>query len=160
MKIKFSFVTNSSSSSFIVAWDEEVKTIEDVRKRMSFATTKQIEVVFNDIQQQEPFILISGNFDFDFNDVLKRITTEVSDIVDSGSFPGRDHGFPENRKEWNSFEEKNKERALELTHQFLKEAQGKVIYHFTYADEDGEFWSSMEHGDLFRNLQQLRISHH
>ena len=153
-------MSNSSSSSFIVAWDEEVKTIEDVKKHMSFATTKQIEVVFNDMQQQEPFILIPGNFDFDFDSVLKRIITEVSNMVNSGFFPGKDYGFPENREEWDLFEEKNKERALEIAHQFLKEAQGKVIYHFTYADEDGEFWSSMEHGDLFRNLQQLRISHH
>ena len=159
MKTKFGFVTNSSSSSFIVAWDKEVKTFEDVKKHMSFATTDQIKAVFNDIQNQEPSILIPGNFDFDFNEVLKRITNRIHDIIDSGYFPGRDNTTPP-LPDWDIFNERNRERALKLTNEFLKEAQGKVIYHFHYADEDGDFWSNMEHGNLFRNLQHLTISHH
>ena len=158
MKIKFGFVTNSSSSSFIVAWDKEVKTFEDVKKRMSFATTKQIETVFDDIQNQEPLILISGNFDFDFNSVLKRITNEVSNIVESGYFPGRDN--TRTQESWDLLDKRNSTAALELTNQFIKEAKGKVIYQFRFSDEDGDFWSDMEHGNLFRNLQHLTISHH
>jgi len=158
MKIKFGFVTNSSSSSFIVAWDKEVKTFEDVKKYMSFATTEQIQAIFNDIQNQEPLILIPGNFDFDFNDVLKRITNEVSNIVESGYFPGRDN--TRTQESWDLLDKRNSTAALELTNQFIKEAKGKVIYQFRFSDEDGNFWSSMEHGDLFRNLQHLTISHH
>jgi len=158
MKIKFGFVTNSSSSSFIVAWDKEVKTFEDVKKYMSFATTEQIQAIFNDIQNQEPLILIPGNFDFDFNDVLKRITNEVSNIVESGYFPGRDN--TRTQESWDLLDKRNSTAALELTNQFIKEAKGKVIYQFRFSDEDGDFWSDMEHGNLFRNLQHLTISHH
>ena len=159
MKIKFGFVTNSSSSSFIVAWDKEVKTFEDVKKHMSFATTEQIRAIFNDIQNQEPLVLRPGNFEFDFNSVLKRITNEVSDIVESGYFPGRDNTVPR-LQDWDLLDKRNSMVALELTKQFLTEAQGKVIYRFIYSDEDGDFWSSIEHGNLFRNLQHLTISHH
>lgn len=34
------------------------------------------------------------------------------------------------------------------------------IYLYTYADEDGPFWSEMEHGGTFNKLPHVKISHH
>lgn len=43
---------------------------------------------------------------------------------------------------------------------FISENIGKYIYMYTYSDEDGEFYSRMEHGGTFNYLPHLQISHH
>ena len=160
MKTKLGFITNSSSSSFIVAWDKKVEKIEDVKKYMTFALKRQIEVIFDEIQNQEPLVIKPNNFDFDFDNVLGGITDKIFGIINSGSFPGiKNPSLNTNREEWDLIDKENEKIALKLTKQFLTEAQGKVIYYFHYSD-DTDFWGEMEHGDLFRNLQHLRISHH
>ena len=43
---------------------------------------------------------------------------------------------------------------------FLKDNKGKFVTRFTYSDNDGSFFSMMEHGNIFRNLNHVHISHH
>jgi len=43
---------------------------------------------------------------------------------------------------------------------FLEDNKGKYIARFTYSDNDGSVPSMMEHGNIFRNLNHITISHH
>ena len=43
---------------------------------------------------------------------------------------------------------------------FLEDNKKKFITRFTYSDNDGSFFSLMEHSGVFDNLNHIRISHH
>ena len=43
---------------------------------------------------------------------------------------------------------------------FLQENDGCFIGVFDYADEDGSFFGTMEHGDIFDKLEHIRINNH
>lgn len=43
---------------------------------------------------------------------------------------------------------------------FLKDNKGKYICVFEYSDNDGEFGCAMEHGEIFKSLPHVRVSHH
>jgi hypothetical protein len=43
---------------------------------------------------------------------------------------------------------------------FLEDNKGRFITRFTYSDNDGEFFSMMEHGNIFRNVNHVYVSHH
>ncbi|MNJ05874.1 hypothetical protein D3C73_1674930 [compost metagenome] len=34
------------------------------------------------------------------------------------------------------------------------------VFKFEYGDEDGPLYSALEHGNLFKNLYHIKISHH
>ena len=57
-------------------------------------------------------------------------------------------------------ERENKKKAKSIAEKFVAENIGKYCYIFNYGDEDGYLYSQLEHGDTFRELKYLQISHH
>jgi len=53
----------------------------------------------------------------------------------------------------------NKLARIDLK-KFLNDNKGKFIARFTYSDNDGTFFSLMEHSNIFRNLSNIYVSHH
>jgi len=43
---------------------------------------------------------------------------------------------------------------------FMEDNAGKTIYIFEYSDNDGEFFCTMEHGEIFKSLPHIVVSHH
>jgi len=164
MKIRTGFVTNSSSSSYIVAFDKMPEDIGEL-KRMLFGLEETYEDPFN--YGVFNAYTVTGIV---FNDLIngKPLTKdEMIEEMSSGHF----NGMPdykhiwnlkgeEYKKAWDKYDKEVEETAKEYVERFIEENSFCVFYKFKYSDNDGELDSAMEHGDLFDNINHLKISHH
>lgn len=171
MKIRNGFVSNSSSSSFVVAFNKEPKTIEDVKKQMfgneeeilhpyddcRFPTERIAETVFDDIKKQK----VNNK-------------TKIFEAIANGWFDGRPEydylsSYPQDKdpKKIREFELKEEEyekqcqeAAEKFVNKFIEDNKGKFIYTFHYGDNDGSYYCLLEHGEIFSKLNHIQTSYH
>ena len=161
MKIRKGFVSNSSSSSFVVAFPSIPKSEEELRIQM-FGNDGADMVWDNDITigriSQEVFenIGISG----------KATKKQIFESIAYGWFPERpeyptirynEEGYKE---ELEKYEKKLDKTAMKIAEKFIKNNKESVIYVFSYSDNDGTLQSTMEHEYIFSNLPHIRTSYH
>jgi hypothetical protein len=171
MKIKTDFVTNSSSSCFIVVFPEKIKTLEQVLK---FIPEK------DKAQQVYKDAIDSKEYKIQTKIAQKIITTElsygfISDISENyheETFEEflKQQGLEIDRKNPNyinlgNIYYENERRKTEIeakkyAKEFIEKNSKGFVYIFNYGDEDGKFFAKMEHGHTFKNLPHIRISHH
>ena len=139
MKIRNGFISNSSSSNFIVAFPREPKTVEDVK-----------EMVFRDSPVlEDPYY--NKNDDY----YKKRASSYPADMVAQTIFGDIQLQKPNNHKAiYEAVDDKQEAK------EFLSKNTNQFIYVFNYADENGNYFCALEHGDLFCNLQNIVISCH
>ena len=155
MKVRNGFVSNSSSSSFIVVLDKKPETSSELKKVLFgkketykyewgenvYQTSDIAEKVFNDMEESIRLTTMEelfGEFEGIENDRFYRETD---------NFPSTDADreliLDRAKKEYSKFVEKNSD---------------KFVFLVSYADDGGQ--AHLEHGPLFDRVEHLRISHH
>lgn len=170
MKFRGGFVTNSSSSSFIIALDKLPKSIKEVKEllfdkdqtyygspydeRQKFSLDDVARSIFSDLKTETPKdkVIESMNGYWDEEPNFPRYEDYLKDS-EKLTPKQRDAAWKKLAKDTNKFLEK-KYIA------FKKKHKNKFIIALEISDDDGAMYSAMEHGDLFKNVNHIRVSHH
>jgi len=160
MKIRNGFVSNSSSSSFIVFFPKEPQTREQVKEMMfrdlsdsdmidHYDEHKTVEEVtkrvFDDIKNQKVNDIKAAADEYDIYDVAG--CPKTSEYIEhlTGAL------------DWNRYDKDCEEFSKKEFEKLIKEHQNEIFYTFEYEDN---IESVLEHGDIFRNLFNVRMSKH
>lgn len=162
-KVRNGFVSNSSSSSFIVEFSKDPRDIENLKEMMgdcgtnpygyAISTKEVIETVHKEIMASGP---LEDRFKFDDWELLHDIRNNLSE-----TYPEiwvLDDNDPK-LEQLLEMEKDHRRKMYELASGKSCKIEG-YVYEFEYSDNDGQFWSAMEHGDIFRNVDHIRESHH
>ena len=207
MKIRNGFVSNSSSSSFVIALDtnpmemtmEELRTLlfgeQELFAKYDYAfTTKDLaQTILKDIQECHEREEKETSWGYNANCFEGKLSKEgLIETICSGDFDGspeyiwRDResdkiedeakrqGITEPYKDpkWNKLihEARDKEyaehdrltkiAATELADPFWEANKDKYLYALEYSDNEGQKGCVLEHGNVFRNIPHIQISHH
>lgn len=182
MKIRFGFISNSSSSSFIVAFDSIPKNMKEYKK--IFLYFERAKIIRNLIEKQEIRILTPSNTSL-INDIkyecscgwldifnyrLDTIDKEEREFLDKWNikYRKRDSQTVENITEYNNkldYFSKKREFLKKLlveeeSNQFIINNENKLIYFFEFSDDRGSIECDLEHGNVFQYLNNIKISKH
>lgn len=171
MKRRHGFVSNSSSSSFIIALARKPETVEELHSWMfpngpesiqpydtAISSQQAAEAAFRDIVEATPMTSEERVKNLDYGTVMAKDGWDHPEFPKSPEF----HRFktPETKREaLKAYNAAHKAAAKKVASSMEKENPDKLFFRLEYEDHD-PFNCVMEHGDVFRNLTHIRISLH
>lgn len=182
MKIRNGFVSNSSSSSFIIGFTKEQNPNDaEFLKNYLFdgnhtfmaeyssdwlEVDAAVECILNEINSNENPLTVE----------------KIAETIASGSYndpriPKYDYSFYDNRAPFpreGTEEEKEKHReesrkhfeekvlagAMLVAQEYMNKHPNLTFYYMSYSDNDGSMGSTLEHGRIWDDTTHLKISNH
>jgi hypothetical protein len=170
MKIRSGFVSNSSSSSYIVVFKSLPASKEELRKMMfgnqklyhgpyhgEWDTNVVAETVWDYMQKSVPNDLPDLKNGFDSWEAYQHIPhpNKTYPNLYNSMMPEADR-----TRILNEYYEAIEALQMELFRKFMDENKGSFVYRFEFSDNDGAYYTDLEHGDLFKRLPHIKCSHH
>jgi hypothetical protein len=170
VKTRNGFVSNSSSSSFVLALPRLPKSAEELHGWM-FPSGPCIVSPYGDPASSEriaeaAFNDLSAESKLTRDQMAEQFTrgTVYCDIaeIDWPKYPHwRNNQTWEERKPlYDQYDADRKVAARKLADAMICQNPKAEFHVVEYSDNDGPFWTVMEHGDVFEHLPHQRISHH
>lgn len=176
MKIRNGFVSNSSSSSFVVIFPREPKSSEDVKNMLfnedetlygaydqTYPVEQVAQTVWNDICGQKKNDFEYAKEEFEYGNI---------DCFGAPNYSDFRH-IKDHNEQWEAYESAQEQFAKLKMKEFFNIRKLKLqkinnedsfeetaLYTFEYSDNDGSYGSALEHGGLFDKLKSVRISKH
>ena len=173
MKIRRGFVSNSSSSSFVVAFPKKPASVEEMRELLfkdvqsypspyddfNYPATQIAEIVLQDMEEpltDEEAIeeMIAGWWPYE----KWALYEELSGLKNI------DWKNPKDRTKydeaWKRFDDMRRADAKVVIARWKGRYPNWQIFKFSYSDNDGAMSAALEHGGLFELLPHETISHH
>lgn len=172
MKIRSGFVSNSSSSSFILVFDKAIESMEELANQMDrcyptcgygaeMNSEDVVARVWSDMQEKgiasEEQVIYEYCYDFDgpFPPRYNEIQAELDKLCYDS--PDR---IAKLRALWDERTAIYESIAREAAMKFVESRKGKVFYVLEYSDNHSDVETGLEHGNVFRHVQHMRISKH
>ncbi len=176
MKIRNGFVSNSSSSSFIVAFPHKPEDIEDLKKMLFNDKTSH----YYDFREESYDVYAIARAVWD--QIPEKSATKKSMIESclEGEFPSYKNlpgcldvwdkiskidSIEERSKILQQHDKINRKRAENIVKSFISDNSSGIrgntfVAIFEFRDNEGTFGEMLEHSNIFYNLPHIQISNH
>ena len=163
MKIRTGFVSNSSSSSFIIALDKKPKSADELKK-MLWEDDKYVGDDYDTISTD-----VASEFIFNMLKNTKAIKGMKQMLKIPGSLEGRPNffdyrtdekiGSPEFKRIFQRYLDDTTCFKEKVFQKFLDKNESRVLYSLEFSD-DTLTGSILEHGGVFDYIPYIRLSNH
>jgi hypothetical protein len=178
MKIRNGFVSNSSSSSFVVALAcAPGELTEDwVKETFKLFYQEQITRLTGDLKTCSPKVIDPEDYELIArllteyehpnrwelnNDPEYKAATEAAEAIPWGSSEEERHAYRKALKPYRIIQKQRSDALhVKVIEEFLKENKGKYLYELTYSGNDGRLDADLEHGDHWYYAGHITYSQH
>jgi hypothetical protein len=167
MKTRTGFVSNSSSSSFIIALPRRPNSANDLRHMLFDSSTTILDYEYADedipveLVAEQVYRQIENKEPNNLEEIREKFKSWTNYDLSARFFTYmRGRQFSLSDPIYRKYEQEEDKKRNELRQQFLYENSGKSIYVVEFSDNDGSLNTAIEHGPTFDNIPYFCISKH